>query len=102
MIVACLPAARIIVVKYANSIQASIRSSRRTESRTLPHKEKSISNGSSNSWSGLGRRLKLPMLSFGGDGLMTSIWREEGRQSSVRGSEDSVGPPRVPMDTLST
>ncbi|KAI3392170.1 hypothetical protein diail_6118, partial [Diaporthe ilicicola] len=79
MIVACLPAARIIVVKYGTSVlEATIKSSRRTESETLPsyNKKKSISTSNSSSWSRSGRRLKSPMLSGGGGGLMMSIWRE--------------------------
>ncbi|KAI7782216.1 hypothetical protein LA080_013761 [Diaporthe eres] len=78
MIVASLPAARIIVVKYGTSVlDATIRSSRRTESKTLPsYKKKSISNSNSSSLSRFGGRLKLPMLSFGGGGLMNSNWRE--------------------------
>lgn len=81
MIVASLPAARIIVAKYATSVlELTIGSSRRTESQTLPsHKNKPIStsnSSNSSSWNRFGRRLKLPMLSFGGSGLMTSNWRE--------------------------
>lgn len=78
MIVASLPAARIIVVKYATSVlEATIRSSRRTESQTLPsYKNRSNSTSNSSSWSRFGRRLKLPMLFFGGGGLMMSVWRE--------------------------
>lgn len=78
MIVASLPAARIIVVKYATSVlDVTVRSSRRTESQTLPsHQKKSISTTTSSSWSRFGRRLKLPMLSFDGSGLMISNWRE--------------------------
>lgn len=78
MIVASLPAARIIVVKYAPSVlEATIGSSRRTESQSLPsYKKKSMSTSGSGSWSRFGRRLKLPMLSFGGGGLMISNWME--------------------------
>lgn len=96
MIVASLPAARIIVVKYATSVlEVTIRSSRRSESQTLPsHQKKSISTSTSSSWSRFGRKLKLPMLSFGGSGLMISNWRElpANEASSYELSPSSVLP----------
>lgn len=79
MIVASLPAARIIVAKYATSVfELTIGSSRRTESQTLPsHKNNPVSSSNnSSSFSKFGRSLKLPMLSFGGSRLMMSNWRE--------------------------
>lgn len=78
MIVASLPAARIIVVKYGPGVlEATIGSSRRTESQTLPStNKKSLNSSNSSRWNGLGRRFKLPMLSFGGGALMMSNWRE--------------------------
>lgn len=87
ILVACIPAARIVVLKYAGSVIAATGLSSRSDRSDLPRHAKSSgasSSGLDSRPGGGGKRLskfRLPMPSLGSSRLLSSIARELGTDS---------------------